>query len=192
MNQEIMNLFSPQVPAQVFDQIFHSFYESTLSLYTDQYAMFGDPEVMPVKVIWDYTYYWGVLCQLFFQRRLTDVANISRLSVQLNHAKALNLGVQKFMREWSRLSPKRNDAIMLDQASLPWFAELNRGLRDELDEAGFRARIIESVALLDTLAREIVARAVQRCPQVDATAVLELLNDPAAAAPAPLLFEDAA
>ena len=54
--------------------------------------MFGDPEVMPVKVIWDYTYYWGVLCQLFFQRRLTDLAKISRLSVQLTHAMALNAG----------------------------------------------------------------------------------------------------
>src|SRR4030095_11441821 len=162
--------------AHAYQQLYFSFYESTLSLYTDQYAMFGDPEVMPVKVIWDYTYYWGVLCQLFFQRRLTDTANISRLSVQLNHAKALNLAMQTFMREWSQLSPKRNDAVMLDQASLPWFAELNRGLRDELDEAGFRARIIESVALLDTLAGEIVARAVQRCPQLDASAVLELLN----------------
>jgi hypothetical protein len=100
--------------------------------------------------------------------------------------------MQKFMREWSLVSPKRNDAIMLDQASLPWFAELNRGLRDELDEAGFRARIIEGAALLDTLAREIVARAVQRCPQVDASAVLELLNDPAATGAAQLLFADAA
>lgn len=178
--------------AHAYQQLYFSFYESTLSLYTDQYAMFGDPEVMPVKVIWDYTYYWGVLCQLFFQRRLTDTANISRLSVQLNHAKALNLAMQKFMREWSQLSPKRNDAVMLDQASLPWFADLNRGLRDELDEEGFRARIIESVALLDTLAREIVTRAVQRCPQVDARAVLKLLNDAAAADAAPLLFEDAA
>jgi hypothetical protein len=46
----------------------HSFYESTLALYTDQYPIFGDPEVLPVKVIWDYTYYWGVLSQFFFQR----------------------------------------------------------------------------------------------------------------------------
>ena len=66
--------------AHVYQQLYFSFYESTLSLYTDQYAMFGDPEVMPVKVIWDYTYYWGVLCQLFFQRRLTDLKSISRLS----------------------------------------------------------------------------------------------------------------
>ncbi len=177
--------------AHAYQQLYFSFYESTLSLYTDQYGLFGDPEVLPVKVIWDYTYYWGVLCQLFFQRRLTDTANISRLSVPLSHAQALNLAMQKFMRDWSQLSSKRNDAVMLDQASLPWFAELNRGLRDQLDEAGFRARITENVALLDTLAREIVGRAVQRCPQVDASAVLKLLNDPAAAA-TPLLFEDAA
>ncbi len=178
--------------AHVYQQLYFSFYESTLALYTDQYPMFGDPEVMPVKVIWDYTYYWGVLCQLFFQRRLTDVANISRLSVPLGHVKALNLAMQNFMRAWSQVSAKRNDAVMLDQASLPWFAELNRGLRDDLDEVAFRARMIESVALLDTLAREIVARAVRRCPQLDASAVLELLNDPAVSGAAALLFENAA
>jgi hypothetical protein len=30
-------------------------------------------------------------------------------------------------------------AVMLDQASLPWFAELNRSLNDTLDDAQFRA-----------------------------------------------------
>jgi len=178
--------------ADIFNGLFFSFYRNMLSLYRSQYALFGNARVMPIKVTWDYTYYWGVLCQLFFQRRLTDTANISRLSMQLGHAKALNQAMQDFMRAWSVLSPKRNDAVLLDQASLPWFAELNRGLRDELDEEGFRARIIESVALLDTLAREIVTRAVQRCPQVDASAVLKLLNDPGAAGATQLLFADAA
>ncbi|MGH8178654.1 MAG: NAD(P)/FAD-dependent oxidoreductase, partial [Steroidobacter sp.] len=135
--------------AHIYQQLYFSFYESTLSLFTDQYDLFGDPEVLPVKVIWDYTYYWGILCQLFFQRRLTDVANIGRLSDELNHSKALNFAMQGFMREWSRVSPKRNEAVMLDQASLPWFAELNGGLREEVDEEGFRARIRRYSALLD-------------------------------------------
>ncbi|MEO8079916.1 MAG: NAD(P)/FAD-dependent oxidoreductase, partial [Caldimonas sp.] len=74
--------------AQLFDQIFHSFYESTLALYTGQYAMFGDPEVLPVKVIWDYTYYWGVLAQFFFQRRLADLAAFSALRDELAHCQA--------------------------------------------------------------------------------------------------------
>jgi flavin-dependent dehydrogenase len=95
--------------AHAYQQLYFSFYESTLSLYQNQYAMFGDAEVMPVKVIWDYAYYWGILCQLFFQRRLTDVAAIGRLSVELNHCKALNAAMQVLLRHWSQRSTRRNE-----------------------------------------------------------------------------------
>ncbi|WP_116807692.1 NAD(P)/FAD-dependent oxidoreductase [Steroidobacter cummioxidans] len=178
--------------AHVYQQIYFSFYESTLALYTNQYAMFGDPEVMPVKVIWDYTYYWGVLCQLFFQRRLTDLANLSRLSDHLNHSRALNVALQNFMREWSKLSARRNDAVLLDQASLPWFAELNRGLRDELDEEAFRARMIEYTGLLNALAVEIIERACGEHPSLDATEVRQLLSAVAPTMSESLLFTKAA
>jgi flavin-dependent dehydrogenase len=178
--------------SHVYQQLYFSFYESTLALYTNQYALFGDPEVMPVKVIWDYTYYWGVLCQLFFQRRLTDLANISRLSEQLNHTRALNQAMQDFMREWSKVSSRSNPSVLLDQAALPWFAELNRGLRDELDDEGFRARIIEYTALLNSLAVEIVERACAEHDSLDCSSVRKLL----AAGPPPmvesLLFTKAA
>jgi hypothetical protein len=154
--------------------------------------MFGDPQVMPVKVIWDYTYYWGVLCQLFFQRRLTDLANIGRLSEQLNHSRALNQAMQDFMREWSKLSDRRNDAVLLDQAALPWFAELNRGLRDQLDDESFRARMIEYTALLDSLATEIVDRACEQQPSLDGSEVRKLLSAIPATTVESLLFTQAA
>lgn len=179
--------------AHVYQQLYFSFYESTLALYTDQYAMFGDPEVLPVKVIWDYSYYWGVLCQLFFQRRLTDLNSLGRLSGHLNHSRALNCAMQKFLREWSRLSKRRNVAVLLDQAALPWFAELNRGLRDRLDEQAFRARMIEYTGLLGSLAREIIERGCGEHPTLDAAELRQLLDAmPQAAATSPLLFKRAA
>ena len=162
--------------AHIYQQLYFSFYESTLTLYQDQYAMFGDPEVFPVKIIWDYAYYWGILCQLFFQRRLTDVTNIGRLSSELYHCKALNESMQKFLREWSSMSAKRNSRQMLDQAALPWFAELNRGLRDELDEGGFRARIKAHTALLDQLAAQIIARACKEQPGLNASDLQQLIG----------------
>jgi len=55
---------------------------------------------------------------------------------------------------------------MLDQASLPWFAELNRGLRDTLDDEGFHARVVANVAQLETLADEIVAMAARDAPEL--------------------------
>lgn len=178
--------------AGVFQQLYFSFYESTLSLYTGQYALFGDAEVMPVKVIWDYTFYWGVLCQLFFQRRLTDVASIGRLSAELTQARALNVAMQKFMRDWSQVSAKRNPAVVFDQASLPWFAELNRGLRDELDEAGFRARIKDNVALLAALAQQIVNRACFEHPGLDTAELQALLGTTALKPMGRMLFAEAA
>ena len=145
--------------ASAFDQVFHSFYEGTLALYLNQYPIFGDPEVLPVKVVWDYAYYWGVLAQFFFHDRLTDLSSLAALRSELNHCQQLNHSVQGFLRAWSVVSEKRNPAVMLDQAQMPWFAELNRSLSDTLDTPSFLQRIRDANAQLSRLAAEIVQRA---------------------------------
>ena len=161
--------------AQLYDQVYHSFYESTLALYTDQYGLFGDPEVLPVKVIWDYTYYWGVLSQFFFQGRLADLSAMSALRDELAQCQKLNIEVQAFFREWSAVSRKDNPAVMLDQASLPWFAELNRSLNDRLDDAQFRARLRASTVQLRQLASEMLTRACAEHPGLDGSALRALV-----------------
>ncbi|MDB5731445.1 MAG: halogenase [Variovorax sp.] len=169
--------------AQLYDQIYHSFYDSTLALYQDQYALFGDPEVLPVKVLWDYAYYWGVLSQLFFQQRLTDLALLGAVRDELAHCQRLNLAVQAFLRAWSSTSAKRNPAVMLDQAALPWFAELNRSLADRLDDAQVRQRLRDSTAQLQALAAEILQRAQDEHPSLDSGALRLLLASKTAAGP---------
>jgi hypothetical protein len=180
--------------AGIYEQIYFSFYESTLALYRDQYAMFGDAEAMPAKVIWDYTYYWGILCQFFFQRRLTDIAALSRLKRELTAVQLLNVRVQELLRAWSGGGRHANPPRMLDQAALPWFAELNRSLGDPLDDAAFDARMRRNAALLHELAAEIVTRARHSAP-AGAIAAVEALLAGIAGAPRPhepLLFEPAA
>lgn len=174
---------------QVFDQLLHSFYESTLALYQDQYPIFGDPEVLPVKVIWDYTYYWGVLAQFVFHDRLADLSSLAALRTELAQCQALNRAVQDFLRAWSVVSEKRNPAAMLDQAALPWFAELNRSLNDTLDAAGFVTRIRAANAQLHTLAGQILGRALADHPGLDTGALGRLVApDPAANDPARTLL----
>ena len=174
--------------ARLYEQVYFSFYRSTLSLYTGQYPIFGDPEVMSVKVIWDYTYYWGVLCQLFFQNRITDLTTMSRMREELALCMGLNLALQKLMREWARVNTKRNRALLLDQASLDWFAELNRGLRDELDDAAFKARLRENTAQLKALAAEIALTALADHPQLDVAELRALLGEDLSRLAGSLLF----
>ena len=184
---------SIEMHAHIYEQIYFSFYESTLALYRDQYAMFGDAEAMPAKVIWDYAYYWGILCQFFFQHRLTDIVSLSRLKRELSATQVLNVRVQELVRNWARSQRSANPARLLDQAALPWFAELNRSLGDSLDEAAFHARIRRNTALLHELAAEILSRARQAVPDIDAADLEKALAEfGVPAGTQPLLFPSAA
>ena len=177
--------------AKIYEQFLRTFYESMLTIYTDQYGIFGNPRVLPVKVLWDYTYYWGVLCQIFFQRRLTDLAALTALRPELTGAMALNAAMQPFLRQWSGQSRRDNPAVMLDQASLGWFAELNRGLRDRLDDGQFRLRVRNTTAQLAALAGQVTQSACAECPGLDASAVNTLLPKSGARGNGSMLFDAA-
>ncbi len=161
---------------QIYEQVFRSFYDSTLALYVDQYGLFGDPEVLPIKVIWDYTYYWSVLAQLFCQQRLTDLASLGRLRDELAACQQLNVEVQHFLRAWGAVSQRRNLPVMLDQASVPWFVELNRSLQDgALSDDDFRQRIRQAALTLQQLAGELLQRSLHEHPDLDGRALRALL-----------------
>ncbi|MDP3223451.1 MAG: NAD(P)/FAD-dependent oxidoreductase [Rubrivivax sp.] len=161
---------------RVYEQVFKSFYDNTLALYVDQYGLFGDPEVLPIKVFWDYTYYWGVLAKLFYHQGLTDLVALSHLRDRMAGMQPLNLAVQTFVREMSTHSRKRNLPIMLDQASLPWFVELNRSLVDPHTPEEFMQRLQESATRLRQLATEILDRAAADYPQLDGSPLQQAIE----------------
>ena len=161
---------------QIYEQVFRSFYDSTLTLYVDQYGLFGDPEVLPTKVIWDYTYYWSVLAQMFCQERLTDLASLSHLRDELAVCQKLNIEVQNYLRAWGEVSQRRNLPVMLDQASVPWFVALNRSLHDSrLSDAEYRERIRAAARTLQQLAGELLQRGQKEHKGLNGAALRALL-----------------
>ncbi len=156
--------------AALYQQLYFSFYENTLTLYQDQYPLFGDAQVMPLKVIWDYTYYWSLLAPLYCSGRTTNVAVLSQLRPAFEHASALNLGMQALLRDWGAANRAQDatviDGRLLDQYLIDWFHELNRALHDQVDDATFVARLRGHVAHMATLASEILERAHERHPSL--------------------------
>lgn len=145
--------------AAIYQRIFFGLARNQMTLYQDRYDLFGDPVVMPVKVLWDYAYYWGIVCQLWFQDRLTDVRTMARLAPELDRIGELNLSVQQTLSDWSAAGTHFTREELIDQAALAWFEELNRSLTDRLDPPAFEARLRDNIAMLGRLADEIRARA---------------------------------
>ncbi|WOB51627.1 NAD(P)/FAD-dependent oxidoreductase [Xanthomonas hydrangeae] len=155
---------SPYV--ELYQQLYFSFYENTLTLYQDQYALFGDAQVMPVKVIWDYTYYWSLLAPLFCSGRIADLSLLSRMKADFFYARDMNLAMQRVLHDWGQHNTAQglasDDGRLLDQYLIGWFNELNDALHDTLDDDAFAARVHSNVAQMAVLAREILQQARQR------------------------------
>ncbi|KOR40451.1 halogenase [Xanthomonas oryzae] len=157
---------SPYV--ELYEQLYFSFYENTLTLYQDQYALFGDEQVMPVKVIWDYTYYWSLLAPLFCSGRIANLSLLSRMKNDFLFARDMNLAMQRVLHDWgehnrAQAMPPANGRL-LDQYLIDWFNALNGALRDALDDEAFAARLHNNIARMAVLAREILHKAQQRHP----------------------------
>jgi len=147
--------------AEIYQQLYFSFYENTLTLFQDQYPIFGDAQVMPLKVVWDYTFYWALLAPLFFAQRQTDVAMLGRLRDEFTQGRALNLAMQALLRDWYQrnTAPLTPDGRFLNQFSIGWFHEMNRALSDRLDDVAFAKRIQDNIVRMRWLAREMLLEA---------------------------------
>lgn len=173
--------------AEIYQQLYFGFFENTMTLYRDQYALFGDAQVMPVKVIWDYTYYWALLAPLMCGDKLTEVSLLGRLRPQFERGRALNLAMQALLRAWGEANAAAGtpdaatlDGRLLDQFGIDWFHEMNRALHDTLDNPAFMQRIRDNVARMDWLAAEILQRARAAHPGFDDGGLGALLDAPAA------------
>ena len=125
---------SCQLHAAVYDRMYRSFFDSTMSLYEDQYAGFGDTRLMVVKTTWDYAYYWSVLSWLFFRDVLTDLDFLRVAQPRLAEMRALNETMQAAFRARAaqRLVDEGNGRFV-DQSAIPVLYDLNAALLETPD-----------------------------------------------------------
>ncbi|MGS2718101.1 NAD(P)/FAD-dependent oxidoreductase [Eionea flava] len=121
-----------QLESILFQKFYNSFFENTLSLYKHQYGGFGDRRMMSVKLVWDYTYYWGILTLLFFNDSITDIELMHSLNPQLLKAQKLNKKMQALM---NKRAQKRETlpakGLFMDQFLVPCLKQLNNVLKTE-------------------------------------------------------------
>jgi len=134
--------------AGIYQKLYRSVYESTLSLYTNQYGGFGDRWMMGMKLLWDFTYYWGVLSLLYFRGSLTDIGVMREASLPMIEIREVN---NKLQAQFSEMAKQRivrpTKGVFLDQSNIP----VLRYLSDLLKEPGDVNCIVQlnkNVALL--------------------------------------------
>lgn len=145
-----------RIRAFSYDRIFKRFYYGTASAYKDQYCLFGNPTVMPVKILWDYMVYWSITGFIFMQGRMCHQTMYLRNLSKLSKLGKLNHFMQDFFREWHEHTKDDPRAGSINISEMPIIRESNTRLLDDMNSREYFHRFAANVAQLETLCCEIV------------------------------------
>ena len=147
-----------RIRAVSYDKIFKRFYYGTLSAYQHQYQMFGNPIVMPTKILWDYLVYWSITGFIFFHERMCHQTMYLRNLARLKKLGVLNHFMQDFFRQWHRATDGWPANGSVNISEMPIIREMNSRLKEELRGGKFFEQFDLNLKQLQTLGCEIVAQ----------------------------------
>lgn len=146
-----------RIRAYSYDRIFKRFFYGTMTAYQDQYCLFGNPTVMPVKILWDYLIYWSITAFIFMQDRMCQQTMYLRNLFRLSRLGKLNHFMQDLFRQWHAATEGRPRSGLINISEIPIIREMNSRLIENMNSGIYTQRFESNVCQLELLASEIVA-----------------------------------
>jgi flavin-dependent dehydrogenase len=141
---------------RIFDGMFEAFHNN--------YPMWGNPQVMTMKIHYDYTHYWGFTALLAWHDRICDLAFMDTLREPTERLAAIYTRMQELLRTWNRLDNRPRKAKYIDQSSGDSVTYgLHCQLGERLADDQLRQRIFANVDTAAGVAVAIFRQAVRCC-----------------------------
>ena len=145
-----------RIRAFSYDKIFKKFYYGTSTAYLNQYRVFGNPVVMPVKILWDYMMYWSITGNIFMHDQMCNQTMYLRNMTKLSRLGKLNHFMQDFFSQWHDATEQDEARGCIDISQVPIVRESNSRLLEQMSNGQFAQNFSNAVAQLETLCVEIV------------------------------------
>ncbi len=141
--------------AGVYNDIFMQFFDRQLQLYQGQYAIFGNSRFMPLKILWDFIYYWSIPAFIFFQKRLCDLSMYTACNPLLQDAARLNNEMQSYFRMNGRVETIPLEDRFVDITRNSLLVKLNQQLTEVISVTDFIPRMEQNIRQLEQAAAEL-------------------------------------
>ena len=153
---------SARVPA--YESTYFRLFETTLADYLGQYHLFGDPQVMCVKLHWDYTYYWSYPALWFFHRKWIDLDFVEKARPEFDRAVQLHLRMQQLFRQWHMLDGREHSDSFV--TLFPHLIQISDELDDEFDDEALLVKATHDREAMEAFAITVFEKAARLLPDV--------------------------
>ena len=142
--------------APVYNKIFGLFFQGTSLIFKDNYPLFGNYLIMPVKILWDWMVYWTISGHIIMQGRVTEPLMCVKHFGHIKKLNGMSMAMQAHFCRWHAEHPSFETSGLINTSNVNLIIDTNRKLEDELDKDAYAERFASNVAQMETLFWEIV------------------------------------
>ena len=145
--------------ARVFDLAHKELLGGWIHLYRNMYGVFGNTQIMLMKIVWDWASYWAVPAVLSMNNSYTDISFLKKYSS--NNAgigkrfAALNEQMQSLFRSWNEHEVEPCSQHQLNVFDLVTLKRFQTELGVQYDQTTIVSKVETNLAILENIAAQI-------------------------------------
>ncbi len=150
----------------IYERVHSAFFESWVPIYQNKYALFGNTQVMVVKILWDWAVYWGVPTILFTNNGFVNIEVLRALFTSRNSLGSklalLNNQVQLFFLDWAEKDNGDYVNSFVDFFDIPFLKKMHIELDAKLSDEDLINTCKSNLIILEQMATAIFSKVCER------------------------------
>lgn len=144
----------------IYDKVYAKLFNNWMPIYENQYQIFGNAQVMVVKITWDFGVYWSIPSLLFTNKGYTNITILKTIFTSKNSLAErfgqLNRNVQTFYLNWGEIQNEQFINEYIDPMTPYFIRNFQKGMETifENDEDLIN-QLEKNLNILEKMAAEI-------------------------------------
>ena len=153
--------------AEAFNTTYLRLFDAFLRLYSGQYPLMGNAQVMTAKAAWDNGAYWAITGLLYFQRRFTRPEFMQSIDPLMRRFSVLHARMQQLFNAWDLADRNHYQDAYTNVVSVDFLRHLQASLAaPTMNDEALRQTLEDNLALLEAFAATWQALAAARNPSL--------------------------
>jgi flavin-dependent dehydrogenase len=145
--------------AKAHEKLFLGAYNAFLPVYLNRYGIWGDAQVMAVKIALNNIFYWSTSALLFFNRKLTDLDFMSAVQADIERIWRMTTRLEELYSDWHALDGREWRRGFVPVMTFPGLGGRHVELVAEFDEQGLKDKVKDNADLLEASALVVFHKA---------------------------------
>ena len=150
------------IRTKIYAHVHRTMINGWTSLYRNMYSLFGNTQIMLLKIIWDWASYWSVPCPMFVNEGYTDLNVLIKFSSRKTSIglrfSELNRRMQTLFLSWSELEKTQLSDLYIDVFNIKFLYQMHMQLDAQHEKKALVGVIEGNLLVLEKIVAEIFRR----------------------------------